>query len=109
MGLRERLRVIDEEGKVYVDMGPIWLDPVLYYVADGGEIELLTIQSGEYENLLGEFFIHPNAPLGALNKLEGIIEEVGERGYWTYIKLKREYKAILEEYDKLEGWKGWEP
>ena len=74
--LKDRIKLLmqNEDFKVYVDIGPIWLDPTLYMEVDG-ELTKMTISSGEYENELGEFFLYTNKQLEKATEIMNIISD----------------------------------
>lgn len=98
--LKEHIKplVENDKVKVYVDIGPIWLDPVLYMELDGKLIQM-TVSSGEYEADLGEFFLYKGPHLKkAIEVMNAISDSVVELGVAKIIifKLKKEYLDKLE-------------
>ena len=98
--LKDRIKLLmqNEDFKVYVDIGPIWLDPVLYMKLDGKLIKM-TVSSGEYEADLGEFFLykgpHLEKAIEVMNTISDSVVEIGVAKIITF-KLKKEYLDKLK-------------
>lgn len=98
--LEERIKplVENDKVKVYVDIGPTWLDPVLYMELDGKLVKM-TVSSGEYEAELGEFFLykgpHLEKAIEVMNAISDSVVELGVAKIITF-KLKKEYLDKLK-------------
>lgn len=98
--LEERIKplVENDKVKVYVDIGPTWLDPVLYMELDG-KLVRMTVSSGEYEADLGEFFLykgpHLEKAIEVMNEISDSVVELGVAKIITF-KLKKEYLDKLK-------------
>lgn len=98
--LEERIKplVENDKVKVYVDIGPTWLDPVLYMELDGKLVKM-TVSSGEYEADLGEFFLykgpHLEKAIEVMNEISDSVVELGVAKITTF-KLKKEYLDKLK-------------
>lgn len=98
--LEERIKplVENDKVKVYVDIGPTWLDPVLYMELDGKLVKM-TVSSGEYEAELGEFFLykgpHLEKAIEVMNEISDSVVELGVAKIITF-KLKKEYLDKLK-------------
>lgn len=100
LNLKERIKplVENDKVKVYVDIGPMWLDPVLYMELDGKLVKM-TVSSGEYEADLGEFFLykgpHLEKAIEVMNTISDSVVELGVAKIITF-KLKKEYLDKLK-------------